>query len=270
MGAELRDHRGTPPGLARVQANIQRTVDAGEIRLSKPRPGATRPRRAGRGSVEANTVKPLSKNPGAVHEGFLEKYGSGHQGATSLGTTARTTTPRPPWVRRVATSTRIVGPTSAAVIKFGTHRLGQEAVHVLFRDGILGGIRFGLNRPEGAILGLGHKVNTSIRPPLTGPLVPQLDLLQLGSINRVGFQEPLADVLPLCAACLRVTIERLEEGGEAGRGHVGLAYRGRTAGSTERGLRLDNVPVAIRSYFRPVSTKSLDRDDPPGRPRDHR
>ena len=33
-----RDHRGTPPGLARVQADIQRTVDAGEIRLSKPRP----------------------------------------------------------------------------------------------------------------------------------------------------------------------------------------------------------------------------------------
>ena len=64
VGAELRDHRGTPPGLARVQADIQRTVDAGEIRLSKPRPGATRPRRAGRGSVEANTVKPLSKNLG--------------------------------------------------------------------------------------------------------------------------------------------------------------------------------------------------------------
>ena len=54
-------------GLARVQADIQRTVDAGEIRLPKPRPGATRPPRAGRGSVEANTVKPLSKNPGAVH-----------------------------------------------------------------------------------------------------------------------------------------------------------------------------------------------------------
>ena len=48
---------GTPPGLARVQADIQRTVDAGEIRLSKSRPGPTRPRRAGRGSVEANTVK---------------------------------------------------------------------------------------------------------------------------------------------------------------------------------------------------------------------
>ena len=29
VGAELRDHRGTPPGLARVQADIQRTVDAG-------------------------------------------------------------------------------------------------------------------------------------------------------------------------------------------------------------------------------------------------
>ena len=69
VGAELRDHRGTPPGLACVQADIQRTVDAGEIRLSKPRPGATRPRRAGRGSVEANTVKPLSKNPGALHTG---------------------------------------------------------------------------------------------------------------------------------------------------------------------------------------------------------
>ena len=62
----LRDHRGTPPGLARVQADVQRALDAGEVRLSKPRPGATRPRRAGRGSVEANTVKPLSKNPEAV------------------------------------------------------------------------------------------------------------------------------------------------------------------------------------------------------------
>ena len=67
VGAELRSHRGTPPGLARVQADIQRTVDAGEIRLSKSRPGPTRPRRAGRGSVEANTVKPLSKNSGALH-----------------------------------------------------------------------------------------------------------------------------------------------------------------------------------------------------------
>ena len=37
----------------------------------KPRPGATRPRRAGRGSVEANTVKPLSKNPGAVQRQLL-------------------------------------------------------------------------------------------------------------------------------------------------------------------------------------------------------
>ena len=31
-----------------AQADIQRTVDAGEIRLSKSRPGPTRPRRAGR------------------------------------------------------------------------------------------------------------------------------------------------------------------------------------------------------------------------------
>ncbi len=120
------------------------------------------------------------------------------------------------------------------MIKFWTRRFGQKAVHVLFRDGILGGIRFGLNRPESAILGLRDEVNPGIRPPLAGPLVPQPDLLQLGSINRVGFEEPLADVFPLGAACLRVKIERLEEGGEAGRGHVGLAYRGAAGGSTGR------------------------------------
>ena len=67
VGAELRHDRGAPPGLARVQADIQRTLDTGEVRLPKPRSGTTRPRRAGRGSVEANTVKPLSKNPGAIH-----------------------------------------------------------------------------------------------------------------------------------------------------------------------------------------------------------
>ena len=50
----------------RVQADVQRAVDAGEVRLPKPGPGATRPPRAGRGGVEANTVKPLSKNPEAV------------------------------------------------------------------------------------------------------------------------------------------------------------------------------------------------------------
>ena len=50
----------------RVQTDIHRAVDAGEVRLAKPRPGATRPRRAGRGSVNMITVKPLSKNPGAL------------------------------------------------------------------------------------------------------------------------------------------------------------------------------------------------------------
>ena len=39
--AELRYHRGAPPGLARVQADVQRAVDAREVPLSKPRPGAT-------------------------------------------------------------------------------------------------------------------------------------------------------------------------------------------------------------------------------------
>ena len=47
VGAELRDDRGAPPGLARVQADVQRAVDAGEVRLPKPGPGATRPPRAG-------------------------------------------------------------------------------------------------------------------------------------------------------------------------------------------------------------------------------
>ena len=46
---------------------LKQVVDAGEVRLPTPGPGATRPPRAGRGGVEANTVKPLSKNPGAVH-----------------------------------------------------------------------------------------------------------------------------------------------------------------------------------------------------------
>ena len=49
VGAELRDDRGASPGLTRVQADIQRTVDAGEIQLPKPSPGTTRPHRAGRG-----------------------------------------------------------------------------------------------------------------------------------------------------------------------------------------------------------------------------
>ena len=38
VGAELRDDRGAPPGLARVQADVQRAVDAGEVRLPKPGP----------------------------------------------------------------------------------------------------------------------------------------------------------------------------------------------------------------------------------------
>ena len=61
--------------LLAFKRTYNETVDAGEIRLSKPRPGATRPRRAGRGSVEANTVKPLSKNPGAVQPGCVPSLG---------------------------------------------------------------------------------------------------------------------------------------------------------------------------------------------------
>ena len=80
MGAELRDDRGAPPGLARVQADVQRAVDAGEVRLPKPGPGATRPPRAGRGGVEANTVKPLSKNPGAVQHVDLRQWAGDSRG----------------------------------------------------------------------------------------------------------------------------------------------------------------------------------------------
>jgi hypothetical protein len=52
---------------ALVQAGVQRIVDAGEIRLSKSRPGAPRSCPAGHGSVKANTVKALSRIFGAVH-----------------------------------------------------------------------------------------------------------------------------------------------------------------------------------------------------------
>ena len=51
--------RSTQRILARDPKPCNRT-------LPKPGPGATRPPRAGRGGVEANTVKPLSKNPEAV------------------------------------------------------------------------------------------------------------------------------------------------------------------------------------------------------------
>ena len=47
-----------------------------------PRPGATRPRRAGRGRVEANTVKPLSKNPGAI-QGSPVAHQAGFDAPTS-------------------------------------------------------------------------------------------------------------------------------------------------------------------------------------------
>ena len=73
--------RGAPPGLARVQADVQRALDAGEVRLPKPRSGTTRPRRAGRGSVEANTVKPLSKNPGAIQSAATDACRSPHSPA---------------------------------------------------------------------------------------------------------------------------------------------------------------------------------------------
>ena len=43
-------------------------MDAGEVRLSESSPSATRFRRAGRGRVEVITFKPLSKNPGALHD----------------------------------------------------------------------------------------------------------------------------------------------------------------------------------------------------------
>ena len=68
-GAELRNDRGTPPRLARVSTDVQRAVDAGEVRLSESSPSATRFRRTGRGSVEVITFKPLSKNPGALQAG---------------------------------------------------------------------------------------------------------------------------------------------------------------------------------------------------------
>ena len=73
VGAELRNDRGTPPRLARVSTDVQRAVDAGEVRLSESSPSATRFRRAGRGSVDVITFKLLSKNPGALHGRLSER-----------------------------------------------------------------------------------------------------------------------------------------------------------------------------------------------------
>ena len=86
---------------------------------------------------------------------------------------------------------------------------------------------------------LGDEVNPGIRPPLAGPLVPQPDLLQLCPINRVSFEEPLADVFPLRAASVRIRIERVEESREAGRGHVWHSLlRGGGGFNAGRGTRL--------------------------------
>ena len=54
-----------------------------------------------------------------------------------------------------------------------------------------------------------------MRPPASGPLGPEPDLLQLGAVDGVSFQKLLTDVFPLRATSLRVSIERLEEGAEA-------------------------------------------------------
>ena len=99
MGAELRDHRRPPPGLARVQADVQRTVDAGEVRLSESSPSATRFRRAGRGRVEVITFKPLSKNPGALQDARTPAARGGdrlcsHPGDLAAGPAAQTGGPR--------------------------------------------------------------------------------------------------------------------------------------------------------------------------------
>ena len=67
VGAARRAPRGTPRGRARVHADVHRTVDAGARRLAKPGPGATRPRRAARGRVDAHTGTSLVKTPRALH-----------------------------------------------------------------------------------------------------------------------------------------------------------------------------------------------------------
>ena len=54
--------RATPPYPQRVFMQQR----PGEVRLSESSPSATRFRRAGRGSVEVITFKPLSKNPGGA------------------------------------------------------------------------------------------------------------------------------------------------------------------------------------------------------------
>ena len=68
MGAELRNDRGTPPRLARVSTDYNEQWMLAKYGLSESSPSATRFRRAGRGHVEVITFKPLSKNPGALHD----------------------------------------------------------------------------------------------------------------------------------------------------------------------------------------------------------
>ena len=53
---------------------------------------------------------------------------------------------------------------------------------------------------SGPVLCLGDEINACVRTPPTRPLIPEPDLLQLGTVDRVGFQEPLADEFPLFTA----------------------------------------------------------------------
>ena len=122
MGAELRDHRRPPPGLARVQADVQRTVDAGEVRLSESSPSATRFRRAGRGRVEVITFKPLSKNPGALQ---LES-GAGERTRTAdLLITKHWQMP----IRRDQTALLQTNPDHTASVQDATFGIGRTFSH---------------------------------------------------------------------------------------------------------------------------------------------
>ena len=75
-----------------------------------------------------------------------------------------------------------------SVTELRTGRLRQKTIHIVLRYRVARSIRFRLNGPGGPVHSLGDEVNTGIRSPTTGPLVPEPDFLQLGAID--GSVEP--------------------------------------------------------------------------------
>ncbi len=83
--------------------------------------------------------------------------------------------------------------------------LRDELVDVGLADAADGVVRLGLNRPQVAVVVLGHQVNPGINALPARPLVPQPHPPQQRPIRRIVLKKPLADGLELVTLALGVS-----------------------------------------------------------------